>query len=874
MVRKTTYQINVLKAIQKAVRNALKNSGAASAALALVVMSMLAGCATAPPLQTRRDAGKSALERLLQTLHLSPEDCSLRPQVPEQDPFLLPLVPHLLKHPLQAADFHDTIVGPLNAPGTGIAGCAALAARLAGVDLPDTGGAALTAEAAAGRLQPDVLELFEAMVLLKRKYQTAFEGLDVEQVKTVKEGFEQLLLRGRRREGFSRIESQRHNELVFRLASRIRLEQLASAWYDAAAVLDRLIGRIRAVAGVLPLLHVDTPHGPILIGGSGDDVYEGEMPFILIDPAGNDIYRFSSHRRFHLIIDTAGDDFYTASNASFPGSGIAGAGFLVDVQGNDRYSGELFAWGCGFMGTGTLADLGGDDEYRARIFCQGAAALGGGLLYDAAGDDRYESDIFSQGLGYVGGTGLLVDMQGNDSYAAGTSVPDAREESGAFQTYAQGFGFGCRMYAAGGAGVLYDARGDDSYRGSYFCQGSSLWYGLGILTDGGGDDDYRARRYAQGAGIHSSLGLLRDGGGSDTYRSWGASQGCGHDRGGGILLDAAGDDRYEAEWSSQGAGISTGLGLLVDGRGSDRYRIENQRTLRGSGSYDERRDAISIGLVVDGAGQVPPDGRAAVRSGGDIGGCIFDNGRRPLMPVASFAMRRSADRYTTDNNTAGSAQWSNATLRELEQPLLFEDSWERAAEALAERGPAVMPALSRYLDVKDVAVRRTVEEGFKKIGTHHLDAVHVFVIDNSGSPGLQRFLLFVLSELARPASAGIFLRFLQSEQPGLQAMALRGLYKLEQPLPADVAAGCAASSSNDVRRYCALCLRYAPGADSVPLLAEMLSDADFQVRYAAFRSLQSMRGDVRQLLESILERDDCHPHAESMLRELLLINAR
>ena len=100
------------------------------------------------------------------------------------------------------------------------------------------------------------------------------------------------------------------------------------------------------------------------------------------------------------------------------------------------------------------------------------------------------------------------------------------------------------------------------------------------------------------AGIHLSLGALVDCAGDDSYIAYfGVSQGCGHDWAYGILEDKAGDDYYQAKWLSQGAGNDCGMGVLFDHKGDDRY--VGERDVQGHGSFNQARNAGSVGIFMD-----------------------------------------------------------------------------------------------------------------------------------------------------------------------------------------------------------------------------------------------------------------------------------
>jgi hypothetical protein len=560
------------------------------------------------------------------------------------------------------------------------------------------------------------------------------------------------------------------------------------------------------------------------------------MPLLLIDVGGDDQYAFTSYNPLSIIIDVSGNDHYDTKAGAPLAAGITGMGFLADLAGNDKYIGKDSMFGCGLMGIGVLLDESGNDHYRGRAFTEGAAALGLGILCDAAGNDEYQGSMYSQGFGFAGGCGLMIDYRGNDRFICSGGPKDFREASGAYQSCSQGFGLGCRNFAAGGAGVLYNGEGDDIYEGSYFCQGASYWLAIGMLIDGKGNDRFQARRYSQGAGVHSSIGALIDREGNDVYTSWAVSQGCGHDRSIGMLRDSRGNDRYISDWLSQGSGNDSGIGLLIDEQGDDIYTAGADGT-QGSGKYDERRDEVSIGILVDAGGNNVFTGKGKDEKlwmSGQVGGGINGDGKtsatwnEPFHQGPSLSQHSALDTQPTTFSTP-------AIVPELEGPLLTEDSWQKAADALAGRAPAIIPELLAYMDIKDVVVPRTLEETFRKIGKKNVEDLHAIVLQNTIAPAKKIILLYVLADIASPRSQSLFLILLDDKDARIQAMALRGLYKLKTSPPIKEAKQLAKSDNADVRRYLVLSLRNSDNRAAAALLKKLQQDSDVNVRYAAKR---------------------------------------
>jgi hypothetical protein len=355
---------------------------------------------------------------------------------------------------------------------------------------------------------------------------------------------------------------------------------------------------------------IDTPAGRVLIGGTKDNTYT-EDAALIIDLGGNDKYfnhagGSTKRNPFSVVIDLSGNDVYSASDDFSQGAGLLGGGFLIDLEGDDRYMAKNFSQGVGVLGVGILADLAGKDQYTAVAVAQGAASFGVGILAEGGGDDTYFGNYFVQGAGDTKGFGAIVEAAGNDNYFAGGLYEDMRAPGKSYKSMSQGFGFGVRpedsfVGASGGIGVIAEAEGNDTYVADYFAQGSSYWFSLGILDDRKGNDRYISGRYSQGAGIHSSAGILIDGEGDDVYLAdFGVAQGCGHDFGIGFLLDNGGNDRYFSGALAQGVGNANGIGVLMDNGGDDEYILKGPG--QGYGNFEPTRNLGSFGFLFDTGG--------------------------------------------------------------------------------------------------------------------------------------------------------------------------------------------------------------------------------------------------------------------------------
>ncbi len=192
-----------------------------------------------------------------------------------------------------------------------------------------------------------------------------------------------------------------------------------------------------------------------------------------------------------VLLDADGDDSYEIGSLGQAFAGTAGAAVLIDVRGNDRYvaggaedslnrgGGISKAQGVGFGdrrglagGVAALIDLDGDDVYTAQLFAQGLGYFYGlGLLHDAGGSDHYTAVRYAQGAGAHFGVGVVVDEAGDDNYDLSVGV-------------GQGMGLDLSI------GLLRDRGGDDAYHAQSLAQGANTANGLGVLVDDGGSDRF------------------------------------------------------------------------------------------------------------------------------------------------------------------------------------------------------------------------------------------------------------------------------------------------------------------------------------------------------------------------------------------------
>ncbi len=352
-------------------------------------------------------------------------------------------------------------------------------------------------------------------------------------------------------------------------------------------------------------IDVDTPAGRVIVNGTGDDPIDvGEGAFLVVDLGGNDHYTGSlaaSNPRLPVAaaLDLGGDDVYDCGDRAL-GCGDTGIGVLLDAKGNDTYKARTLGEGAGLFGMGVLIDLAGNDVYEQHYSGQGAGFFGIGLLIDLAGDDHYTLWSDGQGFGGVAGVGVLADRTGNDTYLAVpdpaiTARPSYHSAAKISVSDAQGCGMGRRGDGAdghswaGGLGVLLDAEGNDTYTAGNWAQGCGYWFGTGLLWDGAGDDVYKANGWASASGAHFCIGAVVDEAGNDVHSvAQNWGPAFGHDFTVAILYDVSGNDVYECGGEGVGHSINRSVALCLDGGGDDRYVFTSDNRRPGLANFDPR----------------------------------------------------------------------------------------------------------------------------------------------------------------------------------------------------------------------------------------------------------------------------------------------
>jgi hypothetical protein len=431
----------------------------------------------------------------------------------------------------------------------------------------------------------------------------------------------------------------RKNDRLVALAARLDYDALLRAGVSLARLTDPAWARaagaaLRAVyADTLDaeiLLDRATPYGRILIGGTARHWYRDLDAAFILDLGGDDFYTGNNggsqggRLPAAVCIDLAGDDAYESTLKSCQGAGCPGLGGLCDLAGDDEYIGLQWCQGTGYFGIGWLQDLAGDDTYRGRSFCQAVGLFGVGLLLDEAGRDRYEGDLHVQGIGLPHGIGALIDRAGDDAYYAKGLYPTNYGDAGIFDAWSQGCGMGFRTLASGGLGLLLDGAGRDRMEAGNFSQGGGYYYGLGVLEARGSEDDvYVGSRYNQGFSAHQAIGVFFEDGGNDRYTTRQAvAQGLAWDECTTLFIDGAGDDDYQGGGGfSLGASAHNSFCFFLDRGGRDRYDYAPGPARAGSNDY---HGGTSFSLFIDEGGA--PDGYTATSAGNDTTAFQPENG--------------------------------------------------------------------------------------------------------------------------------------------------------------------------------------------------------------------------------------------------------
>lgn len=365
----------------------------------------------------------------------------------------------------------------------------------------------------------------------------------------------------------------------------------------------------------------------VLIDFGGNDIYNhraggGWSSGINDEAAGCEVGECYANVQFLMDLGSGSDKYLPiAPDAALIGSGVFGAGFLLDQGGDDDYivttartaypNAPVAAQGSAYSGIGILADLGGNDEYIAvqpssATFAHAQAAAlqeGVALLYDVSGDDAYtftlqtsDSKYPSHGGGAQafaagGGTAFLVDLgTGSDTYTAGQDLVQAAANLGAAAILYDHGGtnkfevvssLGCND--ADALDWLSPATGDIQCASTIavpiggWSQGYADTGAFAALLTGSGSDHFTIRLHGTGAPTEfedrarlgyastGALAILHDTGGNDRYTAARESLGFAY-LAGAVFSDRGGDDAYECPSSlCHGRALSDGVGAFYDG---------------------------------------------------------------------------------------------------------------------------------------------------------------------------------------------------------------------------------------------------------------------------------------------------------------------
>ncbi|MBN1620790.1 hypothetical protein JW890_08700 [candidate division WOR-3 bacterium] len=218
----------------------------------------------------------------------------------------------------------------------------------------------------------------------------------------------------------------------------------------------------------------------------------------LTDLSGNDNYVckgvYLDKLRFSQRYLSFGQGFSIGLRPDLPG----GIGVIIDGEGNDSYDSDVFSQGCAYWyALGCLYDVSGNDIYTASQYVQGSGVhLAVGIIMDGDGDDIYVSKSVSQGCGHDLSTGMLIDEGGNDIYTgeglcqgAGNAnswslfIESAGDDFYTVKIPENSRGWSDTRRGYRGTGLFLDIRGNDSYVGIGSDSTAFLRKDMGLFLD-------------------------------------------------------------------------------------------------------------------------------------------------------------------------------------------------------------------------------------------------------------------------------------------------------------------------------------------------------------------------------------------------------
>ncbi len=290
-----------------------------------------------------------------------------------------------------------------------------------------------------------------------------------------------------------------------------------------------------------------------------------------------------------VLIDFAGNDRYLSSQSILSqGVGVLGTALLADLGGDDYYMAKNYAQGFGLFGVGILYDSGGTDSCVMHNSGQGCAYFGAGICAGGAGNDYYYIYGDGQGMGGSSALGLMVDYSGDDVFVAESNPAkspgraDYHSDGKVNFCFAQGAGQGRREVPggkfswAGGTGALVDFEGNDTYRAGNFSQASGYWFGTGVLYDAQGNDLFESCYFSQASAAHFAQAVLVDDSGDDTYfldKTSGAALSFGWDFSNTLFVDGKGNDRYRLKMFGIANSMVRSNTFFIEMEGDDYYDV-------------------------------------------------------------------------------------------------------------------------------------------------------------------------------------------------------------------------------------------------------------------------------------------------------------
>lgn len=288
---------------------------------------------------------------------------------------------------------------------------------------------------------------------------------------------------------------------------------------------------------------------------------------LLVDEGGDNRFEAIGHSQAHavagvaLMITGEGNDRYAAQTAAQGSAGPGGVALLMDRGGDDRYwltATPLVRASAQLPERNASIGQGTGYGIRAGAAHGGPAAGGLGMLLDLAGDDRYEGQVFAQGTGYQQGIGMLVDFGGQDQFDVAWYGQAASAHGGVGMLTKRGSGndryvvshsMGIGAAHDVSVAVFRDEGGDDSYRVPDLGLGAAHDNGLAVFLDLAGSDTYAASGTVPDTATGAPCRLM----GAAILSEPGTAMGRMPNAG--LFADLAGDDRWPVACLGKRGGV-------------------------------------------------------------------------------------------------------------------------------------------------------------------------------------------------------------------------------------------------------------------------------------------------------------------------------